>query len=221
MFCPQCGTESSADLQYCRSCGANLKVIGKAVSLSEAIARSDRGPLPKIKEMMKSLKIEQVTEDISRALDRMNKEIVDTSDDDGLAKTWQFAEKEKKTAAQRREKHLVTGTISIFSGIGLAIFLYYLGGVLVLKLPPNFVAKVPFEIDPVVRILWLLGVMPFLSGVGHIIAGLLIRPDPPRQIGESKPTAELFERESIAPAAPGSVTERTTNLLERKVREGR
>ena len=81
MYCPQCGTESSEGLQYCRSCGANLKVIGKAVSLSEAIARSDRGPLPKIKEMMKNLKIEHVSEDISKALDQMNKEIARSSDD--------------------------------------------------------------------------------------------------------------------------------------------
>ena len=221
MYCPQCGTESSSDLQYCRSCGANLKVIGKAVSLSEAIARSDRGPLPKIKEMMKSLKIEQVTEDISRALDQMNKEIVHSSDDPGPDKPWPLAGRERETAGQRREKHLVRGTISIFSGIGLAIFLYFLGGVLVLRLPPDFLARVPFEIDPVVRILWLLGVMPTLSGVGHIIAGLLIRPDPLMQIGGSRPTAESGERDSIPPAPPGSVTERTTNLLERKVREGR
>ena len=74
MYCPQCGTESSSGLQYCRSCGANLKVIGRAVSLSEAIARTDRGPLPKIKEMMKNLKVEQVSEEISRALEQMNKE---------------------------------------------------------------------------------------------------------------------------------------------------
>src|SRR3979409_2599749 len=79
MFCPQCGLESSSGLQYCRSCGANLKVIGKAVSLSEAIARTDRGPLPKIKEMMKNLKMDQVTDEISRALDQMNQEIVKSS----------------------------------------------------------------------------------------------------------------------------------------------
>ena len=131
----------------------------------------------------------------------------------------------KKTAKERREKHLVTGTISLFSGIGLAIFLYFLTGALVLKLPPDFVAKVPFEIEPVVRILWLLGLMPALSGVGHIIAGLLIRPDPPRQIEASKPTSksalELSEREPVVRAAPASVTERTTNILERKIREGR
>ncbi|HWN09971.1 MAG TPA: zinc ribbon domain-containing protein [Pyrinomonadaceae bacterium] len=137
MYCPKCGTESSSDVQYCRLCGANLKVIGKAVSLSEAIARSDRGPLPKIKEMMKSLKIEQVTEDISRALDQMNKEIVHSSDDVMPNKPWSVGGKEEKTAQQRREKHLVSGSISIFSGIGLMIFLYFLAGVLVLKLPPS------------------------------------------------------------------------------------
>lgn len=218
MYCPQCGTESSSGLQYCRLCGANLKVIGKAVSLSDAIARIP-GPLPNIiKGMMKNLKVEQVSEDISRAMDEMNKEIVRSSDDPTPRKPWW---PEKKTAKQRREKHLVTGTISLFSGIGLAIFLYFLTGALVLKLPPDFVAKVPFEIEPVVRILWLVGLMPALSGVGHIIAGLLIRPDPPRQIEASKAAQELSEREPIVRTAPASVTEHTTNILERRISEGR
>src|SRR5882724_78142 len=218
MYCPQCGTESSSGLQYCRLCGANLKVIGKAVSLSDAIARIP-GPLPNmIKGMMKNLKVEQVSEDISRAMDEMNKEIVRSSDDSTPRKPWW---PEKKTAKQRREKHLVTGTISLFSGIGFAIFLYYLTGALVLKLPPDFVAKVPFEIEPVVRILWLVGLMPALSGVGHIIAGLLIRPESSREIEAAKAVPELSEREPIVRAAPASVTERTTNILERKIREGR
>ena len=221
MYCPQCGTESSSGQQYCRSCGANLKVIGKAVSLSEAIARSDRGPLPKIKEMMKNLKVEQATEDISQALDQMNKEIVRSSDDQTPRKPWWLEGRKKKTAEQRREKHLVTGTISLFSGIGLAIFLYFLTSALVLKLPPDFVAKVPFEIGPVVRILWLLGVMPALTGVGHIVAGLLIRPDPPQQPEVSKPELESNDKEPIVRAAPASVTEHTTNILEHKVSQGR
>lgn len=225
MYCPQCGTESGSGLQFCRSCGANLKVIGKAVSLSEAIARSDRGPLPKIKEMMKNLKVEQVTEDISRALDQMNKEIVESSAD-APHKSW-FEGKKEKTAQQRREKHFVTGAVSLFSGIGLAIFLYYLTGALVLKLPPEFIAKVPFEIEPVVRIFWLVGLMPTLSGVGHLVAGLLIRSDPPKQIEAAKPSldsrlpTDSRERERVARAAPVSVTERTTNLLEHDLREGR
>jgi hypothetical protein len=221
MYCPQCGTESSSGLQYCRLCGANLKVIGKAVSLSDAIARIP-GPLPNmIKGMMKNLKVEQVSEDISRAMDEMNKEIVRSSDDPTPRKPWWPEGREKKTAKQRREKHLVTGTISLFSGIGFAIFLYYLTGALVLKLPPDFVAKVPFEVEPVVRILWLVGLMPALSGVGHIIAGLLIRPDPPRQIEAAKVAPELSESEPIVRTAPASVTERTTNILERRISDSR
>ncbi|MGH9872751.1 MAG: hypothetical protein ACRD9S_09820 [Pyrinomonadaceae bacterium] len=219
MYCPQCGTESSEGLQYCRSCGANLKVIGKAVSLSEAIARSDRGPLPKIKEMMKNLKIEHVSEDISRALDQMNKEIVHSSED--APKPPKFIGRKKKTAAERREKHLTTGAVSLFSGVGLAIFLYYLTAALVLKLPPDAVAKVPFEIEPVVRMIWLVGLMPALSGFGHLVAGIFVRPDPPAEIEPAKPVQALHEREPIPYAAPVSVTERTTNLLEHEVREGR
>jgi ABC-type multidrug transport system fused ATPase/permease subunit len=236
MFCPQCGTESSSGQQYCRSCGANLKVIGKAVSLSEAIARSDRGPLPKIKEMMKSLKIEQVSDDVSRALDQMNQEIVKNAGSLAMVKPQSFEEmiekrrgkqreKKQKTAAQRREQHIVQGLISLFSGLGLMIFLYYLSSVLVLKLPEHIIARAPFEIDPVVRMIWLVGLMPTLTGVGRIVAGLSIRREPtplvefPEQptndlrseISDLKTTNELPPRYE-----PGSVTERTTNILNRE-----
>jgi len=87
----------------------------------------------------------------------------------------------------------------------LSVFLYFLSAVLVLKLPPDVVAKIPFEIQPVVHMIWLLGLLPATSGLGHILAGLLIRPDQPqpRQLDEPvSPPRELR-----------SVTERTTNLL--------
>ena len=85
------------------------------------------------------------------------------------------------------------------------MFLYFLSAVLVLRLPPDVVAKIPFEIQPVVHMIWLLGLLPTTSGVGHILAGLLIRPDQPQ-------TRQLDEVVS-PPRDLGSVTERTTNLL--------
>jgi len=217
-------------------------VIGKAVSLSEAIARSDRGPLPKIKEMMKSLKIEQVSDDVSRALEQMNQEIVKNSGSLAMAQPVSFEEmiekrrekqraKKEKTAAQRREKHIVQGLISLFSGLGLMIFLYYLSSVLVLKLPEDIIAQAPFEIDPVVRMIWLVGLMPTLTGVGRILAGLTIRHDPTplvespertaddlrSEISDLKNTNELAPRNDVPPNyEPGSVTERTTNILNRQ-----
>ena len=228
MYCPQCGTDSSPGLQYCRSCGTNLKVIGKAVALSDAIARSDRGPLPKIREMMKNIKVDQVTEDVSRALEHMNKEILKVSPvmramqrqtKDGQGRPW--ISLPKKTSAERRERHLTKGVASCFSGAGLTLFLYYLSAALVLKLPPHIVEQIPFEIDPVVRMIWLLGAIPMLSGLGHIVAGLLIRPQ-----RYELPQSQEVKREEIefpktstvktTTSIPPSITEHTTELLEEK-----
>jgi len=213
MYCPQCGTESPVSLQYCRSCGANLKVIGKAVALSEAIARSDRGPLPKIKEMVRSLKVDQVTEEVSGALERMNQEIAQISPPTKQKEPRALINFKKKTPEERRENHISKGVVSLFSGAGMAIFLYYLSSALVLKLPPHLVEQIPFEIGPVVRIIWLLGVISMMSGVGHIIAGLLIRPRK-RQSIEGMETTNQEIPSAPTTAIPRSVTEHTTNLLE-------
>src|SRR5205807_9167565 len=180
MFCPQCGVESSTDLKFCRSCGANLRVIGKAVSLSEAIARSDSVPA-KIKDLVKNIKIEKVTDEVARAMEKMNKEIVRSSSEPTGRQLW-WIHRRTKTPEQRRERHLTSGMIKFFWGGGLTIFLYFLAHALVLKLPPDVIAKIPFEIDPVVHVIWLLGLIPMLSGLGHILAGLSIRPEPVRQI---------------------------------------
>jgi len=220
MYCPQCGTESQTT-QYCRVCGANLKVIGKAVALSEAVARSDRGPLPKIKEMIRDFKVEHVSDEVSGALDRMNQEIARISPESkaqrerGRGRPW-IEFRKRKTPAEKREEHISKGVVSLFSGVGLIVFLYYLSAALILKLPPHIIAQIPFELDPVVKMIWLLGFLPATTGVGHIIAGLLIRPqrEQPPQIDEVvSPPRELADR-PIPNPAPMSVTDHTTNLLE-------
>jgi hypothetical protein len=199
-------------------------VIGKAVSLSEAIAHSDGVPA-KIKEMVKNLKVERVTDEVSRAMERMNRELVRSAGDSRPSKPW-WIDAKKKTAEQRRERHLTIGTIKFFWGGGLTIFLYFLANALVLKLPPDVIEKVPFEIGPVVHVIWLLGLIPMLSGLGHIIAGLTVRPDPPREIASpdhmplriDPPMTTLDQSELTqvtAREAPASVTERTTNILGR------
>lgn len=216
MYCPQCGTESHST-QYCRVCGANLKVIGKAVALSEAVARSDRGPLPKIKEMIKEFKVDHVSDEVSGALDQMNQEIANISPESQRrerSNPWiQFGS--KKTPAEKRENHISKGVVSLFSGAGLMVFLYYLSAALVLKLPPEVVAQIPFEIDPVVKVIWLFGLLPATSGIGHIIAGLLIRPqrEQPQLDQVVSPPRELGDR-PISNPVPVSVTDHTTNLLE-------
>jgi hypothetical protein len=235
MFCPQCGTESPADLKFCRTCGANLRVIGKAVTLSEAIARSDSVP-SKIKDLVKNLKIEKVTDEVARAMEKMKQEIARTAEDH---REWHRekgdSKRKEKTAEQRREKHLTGGFVTMFSGIGLSIFLYFLSHALVLKLPPDAVAQIPFELDPVIRIIWMVGLIPALTGFGRIIAGLTIRRDRPAEIAPAtetplrigEPVETPFDQQPAfasrhddeatvfaARPAPDSVTDRTTNILE-------
>jgi hypothetical protein len=231
MFCPQCGTDSASDQRYCRSCGANLKVIAKAVTLGDAISRTDGVPA-KIKEIIGNIKIEKVTDEVSRAMDRMNQEITRSSGEHRR----RSRVRREKTAAQRRERQLVKGIVKLFWGSGLMAFLYFLAHALVLKLPPDVIAKVPFEIDPVVRVIWLIGLLPILSGLGHIISSLAIRSDPPKEIEfpESSPLRIEPERHPVATPgpppvddyattvsareAPPSITDRTTNILEHQAR---
>ena len=236
MFCPQCGTDSAEGQHYCRSCGTNLKVVGRAVSLGDAISRSDGVPA-KLKEIVNNIKIAQVTDEVTRAMEKVKAEIARTSGDQGelmhrkqreeyrRALRWK---RKEKTAEERRERHLTRGAIKFFTGGGLSIFLYVLFHSIQLHLPPDVVAATPFAIDPVVRSLWAFGFIPMLSGVGHIIAGLSIRSRPGHAI-ESPADAPLRIDSEMSPApaydpqatvatareAPASVTDRTTNILDR------
>ena len=167
---------------------------------------------------MKSIKLEQVTEEISRALDQMNKEIVHSSPPvrPRPGKPWWVMTKEKETPAQRREAHIVKGTASFFTGIALMIFLYYFTSTLVLKIPPEWIAQIPFELEPVVRIAWLIGLIPTLSGLGRITAGLLISPTPARAIDAETQSRSTIATDSAPQVLPESITEHTTELLDQK-----
>lgn len=216
MYCPKCGTESPQEQRFCRSCGANLKVIGKAVALSEAVARSDRGPLPALKEMMKSIKIEHTTDEISNALEQMNREITrNFSASVQIRPIGGLESKREELPAERRENHIVKGTASLFFGIALMIFLYYFSGALVLKVPPEKLAKLPFELEPVLKVIWLGGLMPTLAGLGRIVAGLLIKPEPKSAVETGETVKEVPEHGPAIKEKPLSVTERTTELLDR------
>ncbi|MFN2578147.1 MAG: zinc ribbon domain-containing protein [Pyrinomonadaceae bacterium] len=223
MFCPQCGTDSAGGQHYCRSCGTNLKVVGRAVSLGDAISQSDGVP-GKVKEIMSSLKIAHVTDEVSRAMEKVNAEITRSS----AKERFKRRIRRRKTAAERRERYITKGTIKFFSGTGLSIFLYFLFHGIVLKLDPDLINKVPFEIESVVRLLWIIGLVPVLSGVGHIIAGLSIKArgrdeivspeQTPLRIDAQQSNASGYDSGLTTGAVrepPPSIADRTTNILDR------
>ena len=246
MFCPQCGTESPPDLKFCRTCGSNLRVIGKAVTLSEAIARSDSVPA-KVKDLVKNLKIEKVTDEVARAMEKMSQEITHTASDHRdwvQAKTrdeirHDFRRRRKqKTAEQRRERYFTRGFVTMFSGIGLGAFLYVVGHNVVLNLSPDDINKIPFDLHSLLNVIWLIGLIPTLSGFGRIMAGLAIKRDRPSELQTSDERPLRIEEPAQAPfvsppafttrqdneatvfatrQAPESVTDRTTNILDHQV----
>jgi uncharacterized Zn finger protein (UPF0148 family) len=215
IFCPQCGSESNEGQHYCRSCGTNLKVIGKVVTWSDVISKE--GVPPRVKE-----KIAHVTEEVSRAMSKVNTEIARNSSE----RRSRSLRRKEKTPAERRERHLTRGFIKLGWGGGLSIFLYNLFHAIQLHLPGDVVAAVPFAIDPVVRVLWTIGLIPMLSGFGHIIAGFTIRTkgtpelnaveDKPLKIDSTEPL-RLDPEFTVASVrqTPPSITDRTTNILNR------
>ena len=227
MFCPQCGTDSIEGQHYCRACGTNLKVVGRAVTLGDAISKTDGVPA-KLKEIMSNVKIAHVTEEVSRAMEKMNSEITRSSMEHRRGRRRRWPQRKETTAEERRERHLTKGAIKFFTGGGLSIFLYVLFHAVHLNLPPDWVANAPFAIEPVVRSLWAIGFIPILSGVGHIIAGMSIKVGQQKQI-ELPDESPLRIEEQTAPSfrahpdfviasnrpSPASVTERTTNILDR------
>ncbi len=227
MFCPQCGTDSAEGQHYCRACGTNLKVVGRAVTLGDAISKTDGVPA-KLKEIMNSPRIAHVTEEVSRAMEKMSAEIQRSSAEERWERRRRRGERKQKTAEERRERHLTKGAIKFFTGGGLGIFLYIVFHAVHLNLPPDVIANSPIPIEPFVRSLWAIGFIPMLSGVGHLIAGLSIKVRSPSQIGSAdepplrieEPTAFPIHRDpelTVASnrTAPNSVTERTTNILDR------
>jgi hypothetical protein len=168
--------------------------------------------------MVKSFKVEHVTEEVEKALEKMNSEIAKISPPQKPKEydsPW-INLRRKKTPEERREQHLSKGIVSLFSGAGLTIFLYYLSAALILKLPPDVVMRIPFEVDPVVHIIWLFGGIPMLSGVGHIIAGLLIRRSAPPALEEPPERPPELAVPAQEAAMFHSVTDRTTELLKRE-----
>ena len=179
---------------YCSHCGSEVKAN---VQYCRVCGTDLRGPIvPKVRELVNTIKVES----------QKNRG------------KW-LSLRKKKTAAERREQHITKGVVSLFSGAGLATFLYFLSSAVILKLPPDVVDQIPFEIAPVVKVIWLLGLLPATAGLGHIIAGLLIRqgPEPePQEIDQVVSPPRELKDQPITHPIPISITDHTTNLLDER-----
>jgi hypothetical protein len=222
MYCPKCGAEANEGQSYCRKCGVNLALVGKAVSVGEVIARGDSGLLPRVRVMMGNLKLDEVSEQVARHVETLGREVERSvrehqSEIDAVANCMNDKPKKKtKDPAQQRADLLGKGFGSLFGGIAMAIVFYVIARQVPFNFPPEWIAKVPFDLYALVSLAWLFGLIPALSGLGQVIGALMIgsKQEPP---AERRPnTAPLLDPSTAEQfyEPPPSVTEHTTAQLD-------
>ena len=223
MYCPKCGAEANEGQSYCRKCGVNLALVGKAVSVGEVIARGDSGLLPRIRVVMGNLKLDEVSEQVARHVETIGREVERSVSEhqshiDAVANCMNDKPKKKKTKdpAQQRADLLGQGFGSLFGGIAMAIVFYVIARQVPFNFPPEWVARVPFDLYALVSLAWLFGLIPALTGLGQVIGALMIgsrRESPVERPASTAPLLDPSTAEQFYEPPP-SVTEHTTAQLD-------
>jgi len=130
-----------------------------------------------------------------------------------------------------RQHNLRDGLISLLGGVAAGFVLYYLGQIVIHggvleSLESRYGVR---GVDQVVAMAWLISLIPVLKGFGQLLYAVLFaesirsiarsyKPEPlPLQPAKERATLSAEAAEVTEPnlMAPASVTERTTNILDR------
>jgi len=247
MYCPKCGGESVETQRFCKACGTNLQLINDALSGGEGLHapfKIDVDALARnAKEFARSWKANvgvavggRNTSAEARERYRASREVRRQAREEARR---QNVPKPKEYMSYSWQHNLRNGLVSLLWGSGLGVVLFYLGQT---AIDDGFIGRLEEMshghiqgIEPLVRILWLIALLPVLKGLAHIIyaaffaesmATLTTRfTPPPLALEEPKPylrqdTAPVVEQEpgpqtydpSFEP--PPSVTEHTTHIFD-------
>ena len=255
MFCPKCGGESLEAQRFCKACGTNLQLINNALGGSD----NPQGPTPfgiDVDALAKNARDFAQSWRMGWSGAHMKMGVNEPSGSRS-GDAWERHRATREIKKQAREEarrqnlprpkdymsyswqhNLRNGLVSLFWGTGLGIVLYYLSqnaidAGLIKQIEEQSRGHVQ-GLEPVVRMIWLIALLPVLKGLAHIIyaaffgesmATLTARFTPPPLLEEGhavlrQDTAPVAEREpafrsyepSIEP--PPSVTEHTTHMFE-------
>lgn len=247
MFCPKCGSESLETQRFCKACGTNLQLINDALRTGDAPLGPfgiDVDALAKnAKDFAQSWKTswsgggdEKNRHNPQRVVGlRITREIKKQAREEARR---QNLPKPKEYMSYSWQHNLRSGLVSLFWGTGLGVVLYYLGQNaidegLIKQLETASNGRVQ-GLEPLVRMIWLIALLPVLKGLARIIyaaffgesmATLTARftPQPALEAAPSairQDTAPVVEPESVPRSyepsvePPPSVTEHTTHFFE-------
>ena len=207
MFCPACGTKDNNANQFCRACGADLRTVRTAISVPDAVTASAAGAREEIgRAVAAKIREARSAEDLASMTENVLPEI----------------EKFLESPEERRLRRMRAGTITACVGLGVAIGLSAVSGMIGGKQEEFlFLAG--------------LGVVTFFIGVAFLLNGYFLSlpkkeaadhsSDADRQreldAAEAPPPSDYRAPELPQPTAQtfvASVTEHTTKHLEKEER---
>jgi hypothetical protein len=187
MYCPTCGAEERQPIQFCRTCGTNLRAVQTAIQPADAITASAISAREEIGRAI-AMRISSLerAKDLSKVAEEVLPEV----------------EKFLESPAERRLRRLRAGVMMTAIGIGATLFLLMLSAFSDGHDVPWAVGFVPFFI----------GLAMIVNGYLFTIP----KREPAREYVPDLETGPLQRSDVVRLAPPPSVVEQTTNLLDKR-----
>jgi hypothetical protein len=244
MFCPKCANQIAENQNYCRNCGLKLHLIVDAIQDRPSRGQFDFETLKRdLRDLGSSLRAG--FEEAFKNTRKLNKNAPPASRQDwswevgNAVWTREFSEVlkhhinralKKAKAAHSRRYSFQQATLSIFGGGAMiAVWYYLLEAVTNSGLLQNLETIILNEtgtyiningLVPLIRMLWMLGLIPVARGVAHLINGIFFAPKPEKepvpQIGLAPDFAPEPAQSHIQPppAYVSAVADPATNNLD-------
>src|SRR5574341_1957611 len=226
MYCPRCSSQIVDNQRFCRNCGLKLDII------LDAVEGRARGPLDfeNLKRDLRDLgaNLRAGFEEASSAIKKTKK--LDKNPAPPAPVVQQVLPADwarelnkvvtKVRAAHTRKYSLQQATLSIFGGAAWMAVWYYLleaatNSGLLSNLETIILERTDtpiFGLVPVIRMLWMFGLIPVARGVAHLINGIFFAPKIEKATQEQTSFTPSYVQAS--PAYVSAVTPRVTNELE-------
>ena len=248
MYCPKCGSEAMQNQRFCKLCGTNLQLIHDTLTTGD----SPQSPF--------GIDVEKLTQNAVEFAKSWKSGLhgqwhAQTNPGDARPTARELRRRAQEEAKLRNmpkpkewlsyswQHNLRNGLMSLFSGAGLGILLYYMGQEAinsgVVRDIPELTARQVEAIERGIRWVWLMGLLPSLKGFSQIIYAAFFGESiatlterfttPPRAITSQQDSMPTSRDHATSPSIqqeeaqrsfeglsepPSSVTERTTHIFD-------
>jgi hypothetical protein len=227
MYCPRCASPTTPGQRFCRACGTDLGLILDAIE-------GKRGPIDfeslkaDLRKLGSNLRVgfEEAREGFQQGIKRTQR--LKPTDPSAPAPLEPVAVRVKRVrGGSTRQYSLQRAMLSIFGGGAIAGTLNYL---LNIAANSGLLANIEREVlqnlqltlygfAPVLRGLWVIGLIPMVKGVAHLINGICFPARPEPDIKEVVITVPTQVRYSAISAPSAIPIDPTTGELESDARQ--